>query len=137
MKFKIRLNISANDLYDFLIKSLNTPKVYEGLKIEKTLKATLNQDVKTILEVTKLEKDKVFELTYTSKISTNIVRYDLQEDSQGLLVIYTEKHISPTILGTINAKLIELLLSFSLKRKRKKSIKEVERYILDKKGSND
>lgn len=132
MKFKQKLNITKEEMYKFLIENLDTKKkVYKGLKINKEVSVRLSKITSTI-EVTDLEQNKVFELTYTTPYNKSIVRYDLSDipNEDGVIIDYVEKSSSDSKLTQLNDTIVSIFLGWYLKRKRKKTLKLVEQYIV-------
>lgn len=107
-------------------------KLKKGLKFEKILKTKLNQEVKTTIEILEIEENKGYVLKYVSYLGENILSYEIEQiNENSIFLLSEEKYIGSDIFKKINNIIMSFLFSFSLKRKKKKIFKEIERYIVN------
>lgn len=131
---KIKMNVNKFEMYNFLIdnlkKELNVSKLKKGLKIQKDLKTKLNKEVKTSVEILDIQENVGYDLKYTSYFGENILSYAIEEiDEENIYLICKEKYLTNDLLKRINNLIMTLIFSFSLRRKKKKMFKEIEKYI--------
>lgn len=135
MKLDVEMNISKMELYNFLLdnlkKEMNVKEVKEGMKFNKNLLTKTNQSAKAELEIFKLVEGKEYTIKYNTILGANFVKYFIEELGENKIkLIYEEKYETSSHFNKYNGILMEILFGFSLKRKKKKMLKELENYII-------
>ena len=134
MKLKIKLNVSSKEFYNLLLdnlkKELNIKKLEKGMKFKKELRSKFSQKVESSVELIDLEENKVYSLLYKTSLGENIVKYLLNDiDDENLEVEYIEEYYTDSFWNKYNNMIVEFLMSYFLKKKKKRVLKQIEEYI--------
>lgn len=134
MKLKMKLNVSSSEFYNFLLdnlkRELNIKKIEKGMKFKKDLKSKFSQKVESSVELINLEENKVYSLLYKTPLGENIVKYLLNDiDDENLEVEYIEEYYTDSFWNKYNNMIVEFLMSYFLKKKKKRVLKQIEEYI--------
>lgn len=134
MKLKIKLNISASFFYNFLIESLkkeqNVKKIEKGMVFKKSLKSKFSQKVESEVKIIELIENKEYSLSYVTSLGENVVKYKIEEiDSENIFVTYMEEYYTTSFWNKYNNIIVEFLMSYFLKKKKRMILKQVEEYI--------
>ena len=134
MKLKIKLNISASSFYNFLIESLkkeqNVKKIEKGMVFKKSLKSKFSQKVESEVKIIELIENKAYSLSYVTSLGENVVKYKIEEiDSENIFVTYIEEYYTTSFWNKYNNIIVEFLMSYFLKKKKRMILKQVEEYI--------
>ena len=134
MKLKMKLNVSSSEFYNFLLdnlkRELNIKKIEKGMKFKKDLKSKFSQKVESSVELINLEENKEYSLLYKSPLGENIVKYLLNDiDDENLEVEYIEEYYTDSFWNKYNNMIVEFLMSYFLKKKKKRVLKQIEEYI--------
>lgn len=134
MKLKIKLNISASSFYNFLIESLkkeqNVKKIEKGMVFKKSLKSKFSQKVESEVKIIELIENKEYSLSYVTSLGENVVKYKIEEiDSENIFVTYMEEYYTTSFWNKYNNMIVEFLMSYFLKKKKRMILKQVEEYI--------
>ena len=140
MKLKIKLNISASSFYNFLLESLkkeqNVKKIEKGMVFKKSLKSKFSQKVESEVKIIELIENKEYSLSYVTSLGENIVKYKIEEiDSENIFVTYMEEYYTTSFWNKYNNIIVEFLMSYFLKKKKRMILKQVEEYIKKIKGN--
>ena len=134
MKLKIKLNVSSSEFYNFLLENLkrelNVKKIEKGMKFKKELSSKFSQKVESSVELINLEENKEYSLVYKTSLGENIVKYLLNDiDDENLEVEYIEEYYTDSFWNKYNNMIVEFLMSYFLKKKKKRVLKQIEEYI--------
>ena len=134
MKLKMKLNVSSSEFYNFLLENLkrelNVKKIEKGMKFKKELSSKFSQKVESSVELINLEENKEYSLVYKTSLGENIVKYLLNDiDDENLEVEYIEEYYTDSFWNKYNNMIVEFLMSYFLKKKKKKVLKQIEEYI--------
>ena len=134
MKLKMKLNVSSSEFYNFLLdnlkRELNIKKIEKGMKFKKDLKSKFSQKVESSVELINLEENKEYSLLYKTSLGENIVKYLLNDiDDENLEVEYIEEYYTDSFWNKYNNMIVEFLMSYFLKKKKKRVLKQIEEYI--------
>lgn len=134
MKLKMKLNVSSSEFYNFLLdnlkRELNIKKIEKGMKFKKDLKSKFSQKVESSVELINIEKNKEYSLLYKTPLGENIVKYLLNDiDDENLEVEYIEEYYTDSFWNKYNNMIVEFLMSYFLKKKKKRVLKQIEEYI--------
>ena len=134
MKLKIKLNISASSFYNFLIESLkkeqNVKKIEKGMVFKKSLKSKFSQKVESEVKIIELIENKEYSLSYVTSLGENVIKYKIEEiDSENIFVTYMEEYYTTSFWNKYNNIIVEFLMSYFLKKKKRMILKQVEEYI--------
>lgn len=134
MKLKMKLNVSSKEFYNFLLdnlkRELNIKKIEKGMKFKKDLKSKFSQKVESSVELINLEENKEYSLLYKTPLGENIVKYLLNDiDDENLEVEYIEEYYTDSFWNKYNNMIVEFLMSYFLKKKKKRVLKQIEEYI--------
>lgn len=134
MKLKIKLNISASSFYNFLIESLkkeqNVKKIEKGMVFKKSLKSKFSQKVESEVKIIELIENKEYSLSYVTSLGENVVKYKIEEiDRENIFVTYMEEYYTTSFWNKYNNIIVEFLMSYFLKKKKRMILKQVEEYI--------
>ena len=134
MKLKIKLNVSSSEFYNFLLdnlkRELNVKKIEKGMKFKKELSSKFSQKVESSVELINLEENKEYSLVYKTSLGENIVKYLLNDiDDENLEVEYIEEYYTDSFWNKYNNMVVEFLMSYFLKKKKKRVLKQIEEYI--------
>lgn len=134
MKLKMKLNVSSSEFYNFLLdnlkRELNIKKIEKGMKFKKDLKSKFSQKVESSVELINLEENKEYSLLYKTTLGENIVKYLLNDiDDENLEVEYIEEYYTDSFWNKYNNMIVEFLMSYFLKKKKKRVLKQIEEYI--------
>ena len=134
MKLKMKLNVSSSEFYNFLLdnlkRELNIKKIEKGMKFKKDLKSKFSQKVESSVELIDLEENKEYSLLYKTPLGENIVKYLLNDiDDENLEVEYIEEYYTDSFWNKYNNMIVEFLMSYFLKKKKKRVLKQIEEYI--------
>lgn len=134
MKLKMKLNVSSSEFYNFLLENLkrelNVKKIEKGMKFKKELSSKFSQKVESSVELINLEENKEYSLVYKTSLGENIVKYLLNDiDDENLEVEYIEEYYTDSFWNKYNNMVVEFLMSYFLKKKKKKVLKQIEEYI--------
>ena len=126
MKLKMKLNVSSSEFYNFLLdnlkRELNIKKIEKGMKFKK--------DLESSVELINLEENKEYSLLYKTPLGENIVKYLLNDiDDENLEVEYIEEYYTDSFWNKYNNMIVEFLMSYFLKKKKKRVLKQIEEYI--------
>ncbi|WP_064579969.1 DUF3284 domain-containing protein [Streptobacillus moniliformis] len=138
MKVKQKINVSAQEFYNFLIENLKhemkiNEKIKEGMKFNVNLKTKTNQIAKSNVEIINLVENSRYTLKYISSLGENIVDYKINElNVDNIEIDYEEIYITKSNFQRYNHIFMEFFYSFFLKRKKKKMLKAVENYLINK-----
>ncbi|ACZ00688.1 DUF3284 domain-containing protein [Streptobacillus moniliformis] len=138
MKVKQKINVSAQEFYNFLIENLKhemkiNGKIKEGMKFNVNLKTKTNQIAKSNVEIINLVENSRYTLKYISSLGENIVDYKINElNVDNIEIDYEEIYITKSNFQRYNHIFMEFFYSFFLKRKKKKMLKAVENYLINK-----
>lgn len=134
MKLKIKLNVSSSEFYNFLLENLkrelNVKKIEKGMKFKKDLKSKFSQKVESSVELINLEENKEYSLLYKTPLGENGVKYlikDLGDDE--IEVEYIEEYYTDSFWNKYNNMIVEFLMSYFLKKKKRTTLKQIEEYI--------
>ena len=134
MKLKMKLNVSSSEFYNFLLdnlkRELNIKKIEKGIKFKKDLESKFSQKVESSVELINLEENKEYSLLYKTPLGENIVKYLLNDiDDENLEVEYIEEYYTDSFWNKYNNMIVEFLMSYFLKKKKKRVLKQIEEYI--------
>ena len=134
MKLKMKLNVSSKEFYNFLLdnlkRELNIKKIEKGMKFKKDLKSKFSQKVESSVELINIEENKEYSLLYKTPLGENIVKYLLNDiDDENLEVEYIEEYYTDSFWNKYNNMIVEFLMSYFLKKKKKRVLKQIEEYI--------
>lgn len=134
MKLKMKLNVSSSEFYNFLLENLkrelNVKKIEKGMKFKKELSSKFSQKVESSVELINLEENKEYSLVYKTSLGENIVKYLLNDiDDKNLEVEYIEEYYTDSFWNKYNNMIVEFLMSYFLKKKKKRVLKQIEEYI--------
>ena len=134
MKLKMKLNVSSSEFYNFLLdnlkRELNIKKIEKGMKFKKDLKSKFSQKVESSVELINLEENKVYSLLYKTSLGENVVKYLIKDiDDENLEVEYIEEYYTDSFWNKYNNMIVEFLMSYFLKKKKKRVLKQIEEYI--------
>lgn len=134
MKLKMKLNVSSSEFYNFLLdnlkRELNIKKIEKGMKFKKELSSKFSQKVESSVELINLEENKEYSLLYKTPLGENIVKYLLNDiDDENLEVEYIEEYYTDSFWNKYNNMIVEFLMSYFLKKKKKRVLKQIEEYI--------
>ncbi|CAM3138246.1 DUF3284 domain-containing protein [Streptobacillus felis] len=138
MRVEQKIKVTPKEFYDFLIENLKkemkiTGKVKEGMKFNVNLKTKTNQIAKSIVEIIYLIPDTRYSLKYISSLGENIVDYQIEKiGEEEIKIIYDEVYYTESRFQRYNQLFMELIYSFFLKRKKKKMLKAVENYLINR-----
>lgn len=134
MKLKMKLNVSSSEFYNFLLENLkrelNVKKIEKGMKFKKELSSKFSQKVESSVELINIEENKEYSLVYKTSLGENVVKYLLNDiDDENLEVEYIEEYYTDSFWNKYNNMIVEFLMSYFLKKKKKKVLKQIEEYI--------
>lgn len=134
MKLKMKLNVSSSEFYNFLLENLkrelNVKKIEKGMKFKKELSSKFSQKVESSVELINIEENKEYSLVYKTSLGKNIVKYLLNDiDDENLEVEYIEEYYTDSFWNKYNNMMVEFLMSYFLKKKKKRVLKQIEEYI--------
>lgn len=134
MKLKMKLNVSSSEFYNFLLENLkrelNVKKIEKGMKFKKGLSSKFSQKVESSVELINIEENKEYSLVYKTSLGENIVKYLLNDiDDENLEVEYIEEYYTDSFWNKYNNMIVEFLMSYFLKKKKKRVLKQIEEYI--------
>lgn len=134
MKLKMKLNVSSSEFYNFLLENLkrelNIKKIEKGMKFKKELSSKFSQKIESSVELINLEENKEYSLLYKTPLGENIVKYLLNDiDDENLEVEYIEEYYTDSFWNKYNNMIVEFLMSYFLKKKKKRVLKQIEEYI--------
>jgi hypothetical protein len=134
MKLKMKLNVSSSEFYNFLLENLkrelNVKKIEKGMKFKKELSSKFSQKVESSVELINIEENKEYSLVYKTSLGENIVKYLLNYiDDENLEVEYIEEYYTDSFWNKYNNMMVEFLMSYFLKKKKKRVLKQIEEYI--------
>ena len=134
MKLKIKLNVSSKEFYNLLLdnlkKELNIKKLEKGMKFKKELRSKFSQKVESSVELINLEENKVYSLLYKTSLGENVVKYLIKDiDDENIEVEYIEEYYTDSFWNKYNNMIVEFLMSYFLKKKKKRVLKQIEEYI--------
>ena len=134
MKLKMKLNVSSSEFYNFLLdnlkRELNIKKIEKGMKFKKDLKSKFSQKVESSVELINLEENKVYSLLYKTSLGENVVKYLIKDiDDENIEVEYIEEYYTDSFWNKYNNMIVEFLMSYFLKKKKKRVLKQIEEYI--------
>ena len=134
MKLKIKLNVSSKEFYNLLLdnlkKELNIKKLEKGMKFKKELRSKFSQKVESSVELINLEENKVYSLLYKTSLGENVVKYLIKDiDDENLEVEYIEEYYTDSFWNKYNNMIVEFLMSYFLKKNKKRVLKQIEEYI--------
>lgn len=134
MKLKMKLNVSSSEFYNFLLdnlkRELNIKKIEKGMKFKKELSSKFSQKVESSVELINIEENKEYSLLYKTPLGENIVKYLLNDiDDENLEVEYIEEYYTDSFWNKYNNMIVEFLMSYFLKKKKKRVLKQIEEYI--------
>ena len=131
MKLKMKLNVSSSEFYNFLLENLkrelNVKKIEKGMKFKKELSSKFSQKVESSVELINIEENKEYSLVYKTSLGENIVKYLLNDiDDENLEVEYIEEYYTDSFWNKYNNMIVEFLMSYFLKKKKKRVLKQIE-----------
>ena len=134
MKLKMKLNVSSSEFYNFLLENLkrelNVKKIEKGMKFKKELSSKFSQKVESSVELINIEENKEYSLVYKTSLGENIVKYLLNDiDDENSEVEYIEEYYTDSFWNKYNNMIVEFLMSYFLKKKKKRVLKQIEEYI--------
>ena len=134
MKLKMKLNVSSSEFYNFLLENLkrelNVKKIEKGMKFKKELSSKFSQKVESSVELINIEENKEYSLVYKTSLGENVVKYLLNDiDDENLEVEYIEEYYTDSFWNKYNNMIVEFLMSYFLKKKKKRVLKQIEEYI--------
>lgn len=134
MKLKIKLNVSSKEFYNLLLdnlkKELNIKKLEKGMKFKKELRSKFSQKVESSVKLINLEENKVYSLLYKTSLGENVVKYLIKDiDDENIEVEYIEEYYTDSFWNKYNNMIVEFLMSYFLKKKKKRVLKQIEEYI--------
>ena len=134
MKLKMKLNVSSSEFYNFLLdnlkRELNIKKIEKGMKFKKDLKSKFSQKVESSVELINLEENKEYSLLYKTPLGENVVKYLIKDiDDENIEVEYIEEYYTDSFWNKYNNMIVEFLMSYFLKKKKKRVLKQIEEYI--------
>ena len=134
MKLKIKLNVSSKEFYNLLLdnlkKELNIKKLEKGMKFKKELRSKFSQKVESSVKSINLEENKVYSLLYKTSLGENVVKYLIKDiDDENIEVEYIEEYYTDSFWNKYNNMIVEFLMSYFLKKKKKRVLKQIEEYI--------
>ncbi len=134
MKLKIKLNVSSKEFYNLLLdnlkKELNIKKLEKGMKFKKELRSKFSQKVESSVELINLEENKVYSLLYKTSLGENVVKYLIKDiDDENIEVEYIEEYYTDSFWNKYNNMIVEFLMSYFLKKKKRTTLKQIEAYI--------
>ena len=134
MKLKMKLNVSSSEFYNFLLENLkrelNVKKREKVMKFKKELSSKFSQKVESSVELINIEENKEYSLVYKTSLGENIVKYLLNDiDDKNLEVEYIEEYYTDSFWNKYNNMIVEFLMSYFLKKKKKIVLKQIEEYI--------
>lgn len=134
MKLKMKLNVLSSEFYNFLLENLkrelNVKKIEKGMKFKKELSSKFSQKVESSVELINIEENKEYSLVYKTSLGENIVKYLLNDiDDENLEVEYIEEYYTDSFWNKYNNMIVEFLMSYFLKKKKKRVLKQIEEYI--------
>ena len=100
------------------------------MKFKKELSSKFSQKVESSVELINIEENKEYSLVYKTSLGENIVKYLLNDiDDENLEVEYIEEYYTDSFWNKYNNMIVEFLMSYFLKKKKKRVLKQIEEYI--------
>ena len=100
------------------------------MKFKKELSSKFSQKVESSVELINIEENKEYSLVYKTSLGENIVKYLLNYiDDENLEVEYIEEYYTDSFWNKYNNMMVEFLMSYFLKKKKKRVLKQIEEYI--------
>ena len=100
------------------------------MKFKKELNSKFSQKVESSVELINTEENKEYSLVYKTSLGENIVKYLLNDiDDENLEVEYIEEYYTDSFWNKYNNMMVEFLMSYFLKKKKKRVLKQIEEYI--------
>lgn len=143
MKIQMKLKVSAQEFYDFVIMSIqasletadsaSSKEVKAGVSYKTSMKTGGKQQEKTKVRITDLVAPTHIRTTYSSASVSSMTEYKIQPiDTQTCEVIYTESSYDA------HHKEMEFqgFKKMFLERKLKKRLRDVEAYIIKQRNQN-
>ena len=100
------------------------------MKFKKELSSKFSQKVESSVELINIEENKEYSLVYKTSLGENVVKYLLNNiDDENLEVEYIEEYYTDSFWNKYNNMIVEFLMSYFLKKKKKRVLKQIEEYI--------
>ena len=97
---------------------------------KKSLKSKFSQKVESEVKIIELIENKEYSLSYVTSLGENVVKYKIEEiDSENIFVTYMEEYYTTSFWNKYNNIIVEFLMSYFLKKKKRMILKQVEEYI--------
>lgn len=141
MKVTKKLNVSDKEFYQTIYESLKQeieattaktyPKLYQSMHYQKELMTytKIKQVVDVKIEV--LIENKEYLASFTQNGDVNTINFKIEAvNSDTCIVTYEEKFVSNKNVREINFSIISFIVSPFKKRKAKKKLKAIEKYII-------
>ncbi len=141
MKVNKKLKVSANEFYDAIYDSLKQeieassgkkyPKLYQGMKYQQELLTYAKSKRVVDVEIEKLIPNAEYLASFKREEDVNTVNFKIDEvDDQHCSVTYEEKFDSNANVRELNYSIVSFVITPFKKRKAKKKLKMIERYII-------
>lgn len=143
MKVKVKLGVRAEDFFDSIVtsvlydaeqargKKVPEKKLKAGFTYQKTLNAKIGGAQHVTTKITDFEPPRLYAASITSSRGVNTVRYEIEpvDDGRTIELVYEEGYTGEKTLNDLNGKLMGTLYGPFAKRKIKKRLQDMERYI--------
>lgn len=139
MRLQKKLRVTKEQFFDMLLlsvkedikretnKEIKEEKIKSGYSYQKKL----GNNVKATIKILNIEYSKIYEVSITSVVGENRIKYLFDENN----VIYEEKYYPDSLIYTLNYILTYILLIFRHRKRAKMLIESIEEYILNKKNN--
>lgn len=133
MKLKYTMNCKKEVFFNFLYENLQ--KEFHGEKtIKKDIVSKMGKKVPCTLTIDYLKENVGYKLSIKSILGINTIEYIIIPcDNESICIEYIEEYFTNSFLKKQNNILLEVLFGFFLKRKKIKTFRSIENYLIGKK----
>ncbi len=141
MKASRELNVSSQEFYQTFYNSLKQeievhtnktyPKIYQGMNYKQEL-LTYTKSKRTVeVKIEKLVENEEYLASFKSPTDTNTVSFKIDKLGENkCYVTYEETYASDEGIKELNFSLVSIIINPFKKRKAKKKLKAMEKYII-------
>lgn len=148
MKIQLRLNVSGEDFFDYLVHALfhdirrnqvllEKENIQSGYEYKKELVSQSGKREQALVKITKLTRPVCYEVQIQTEMGIHMISYGCSETEQNQCwVTYTEEYQSDQRLNQWNTSLMGFLFQRSHKKKMKRMLLAMEKHIISERSQN-
>ncbi len=134
MNVEVKLDVTASEFWKIIMDSVKQDmgkdvEISKGITFEKQLPTTLSGVATAKVEIKEYIENKCYSVDFVTARSTVHSTYDIEEESDGIKVSYSEEETFGAKMDQWNAKIVKSFYKKSRTKKLERKLKSIEQHI--------